>query len=76
MKHEESKDGFGWEEQARTARWLAEHPGPVVLSNQVTERILELYSDLGYRLEPLNAPRRISSTGDRTPALEVQNIVE
>ncbi|MGH8615832.1 MAG: DNA adenine methylase [Gammaproteobacteria bacterium] len=74
-----SKDGFGWEEQERTARWLAEHPGPVVLSNQATERILELYGDLGYRLKKLDAPRRISCTGDRTPAPEViaiRNIVE
>lgn len=66
-----SKDGFGWEEQARTAQWLAEHPGPVVLSNQATKRILELYRDLGYRLKKRDAPRRISCTGDRTPAPEV-----
>lgn len=66
-----SKDGFGWEEQIRTAEWLAEHPGPVVLSNQATKRILELYQDLGYHLMKLDAPRRISCTGDRTPAPEV-----
>jgi DNA adenine methylase len=23
-----SKEGFGWEEQVRTAEWLARHPGP------------------------------------------------
>jgi DNA adenine methylase len=66
-----SKDGFGWEEQVRTAEWLASHPGPVVLSNQATKRILKLYDDLGYHLVKLNAPRRISCTGDRTPAAEV-----
>src|SRR6266571_3199408 len=49
-----SKDGFGWDEQVRTAMWLAEHTGPVVLSNQATKRILSLYGDLGYRLKPLN----------------------
>jgi len=66
-----SKDGFGWDEQVRTAEWLAEHAGPVVLSNQATSRIVELYEKLGYRLVKLNAPRGISCTGDRSPAAEV-----
>jgi len=66
-----SKGGFRWEEQAGTAKWLAKHQGPVVLSNQATERIVELYSRLKYRLIYLDAPRRISCTGDRTPAKEV-----
>jgi len=66
-----SKDGFGWDEQVRTAEWLAKHSGPVVLSNQATTRIVELYEKLGYRLVMLNAPRRISCTGDRSPAVEV-----
>ncbi len=66
-----SKDGFTWEEQVRTARWLARHPGPVVLSNQATERIIDLYQSLGFSLKFLRAPRRISCTGDRTPAREV-----
>ena len=66
-----AKDGFGWDEQVKTAQWLAKHPGPVVLSNQATKRIVELYMDLGYELVNLDAPRRISCTGDRTPAVEV-----
>lgn len=66
-----SKDGFSWEDQERTAEWLAEHPGPVVLSNQATKRIVKLYKSLGYRLIKLDAPRRISCTGDRTAAREV-----
>jgi DNA adenine methylase len=66
-----SKDGFGWHEQVRTAEWLAKHPGPVVLSNQATDRITKLYRRLGYTLTPLTAPRLISCTGDRTPAEEV-----
>jgi len=66
-----SKDGFGWDEQVRAATWLATHPGPVVLSNQWTDRIEKLYRDLGYDLTPLIAPRLISCTGDRTPANEV-----
>lgn len=66
-----ARGGFGWDEQVRTAEWLATHPGPVVLSNQATPRIRDLYRSLGYRLAFLNAPRRISCTGDRTPAVEV-----
>jgi len=66
-----AKDGFAWEDQVKAAEWLSKHDGPVVLSNQATEQIIELYSDLGYRLVYLKAPRRISCTGDRTPALEV-----
>ncbi len=66
-----SKDGFDWENQVKTAEWLAEHPGPVILSNQATKRVIALYQKLGYRLRFLSAPRRISCTGDRTPAPEV-----
>lgn len=66
-----AKEGFGWEEQVRAAEWLARHPGPVVLSNQATKRIVRLYRRLGFRLKFLSAPRMISCTGDRTPAREV-----
>ena len=66
-----SRFAFGWDEQVRLARWLAGHRGPVVLSNQATERILGLYESLGFRLELVEAPRSISRTGDRTPAREV-----
>lgn len=66
-----SQNGFGWDEQVRTAEWLAKHPGPVVLSNQATDRIVKLYKKLRYKLTLLDAPRLISCTGDRTPAKEV-----
>ena len=66
-----SKGGFGWDAQVRAASWLADHPGPVVLSNQATPRIRTLYRRLGYRLTMVTAPRLISCTGDRTPAVEV-----
>lgn len=66
-----AKDGFDWDDQIRTAEWLANHRGPVALSNQATKRIVQLYSDLGYTLVYLRAPRRISCSGDRTPAKEV-----
>lgn len=66
-----SREGFRWEDQVRLAGWLAAHPGPVVLSNQATPRIVRLYEDAGFDLRFLAAPRRISCTGDRTPAREV-----
>jgi DNA adenine methylase len=66
-----SKEAFGWEEQVRLAKWLARHPGPVVLSNQATRRIRKLYRDLGFRLSLREAPRMISCNGDRTKAIEV-----
>jgi DNA adenine methylase len=66
-----SQGGFTWEDQVRTAELLARHPGPLVLVNQATPRILRLYRDLGYTIRTVDAPRRISCTGDRTPAQEV-----
>ncbi len=69
--HQYSRFGFDWSEQVRLARWLSVHKGPVVLSNQATERVLALYESLGFRLTLVEAPRSISRTGDRTPAREV-----
>ncbi len=66
-----AKDGFTWDDQVRTADWLARHKGPVVLSNQATNRIIALYKKLGFVLQFLRAPRMISCTGDRTPARDV-----
>jgi DNA adenine methylase len=66
-----SQGGFSWDDQVRTATSLAKHPGPVILVNQATHRITALYRELGYALEYHDAPRRISCTGDRTPAKEV-----
>lgn len=66
-----SKDGFDWHEQERAAEWLAHHPGPVILANQATDRIIALYTRLRFNLVFRKAPRMISCTGERHPALEV-----
>ena len=71
-----SPGGFSFDDQKRTAELLAKHPGPVVISNQATPRIVELYEDLGFKLSYLAGPRRISCTGDRTAAREVLAIKE
>lgn len=66
-----TRGGFSWEDQIRVATRLSQHPGPVVLVNQATSRVVALYADLGYALRYLDAPRRISCTGDRANAREV-----
>lgn len=66
-----SAGGFTMADQERTAAFLARHPGPVVLVNQATHRIERLYRRLGYTVTFFDAPRRISCTGDRTPAREI-----
>ena len=66
-----SAGGFSWDDQVRTAELLANHTGPVVISNQATKRIVKLYQGLGFTLSYLKGPRRISCTGDRTAAKEV-----
>lgn len=66
-----SAGGFTWDDQVRLAGWLSQQQGAVVLSNQATERIIALYTAHGFTLTYLDAPRRISANGDRTPAREV-----
>src|SRR5262245_32650885 len=66
-----SAGGFSWDDQVRTAEQLADHPGPVALSNQATPRIVKLYKQLGFKLQYLQAPRRISCNGNRAAAREV-----
>lgn len=53
------------------AEWLCSHKGPVVASNQATERIVDLYRSFGFSIKLLDAPRRISCKGDRKPAKEI-----
>lgn len=66
-----SQGGFSWDDQVRTAEFLARHRGPVILVNQFTKRIDTLYRKLGYSVDYCDAPRRISCTGDRKPAREI-----
>lgn len=66
-----SPGGFSWADQVRLAEWLAQHQGPVIASNQATEKILDLYGRLGFNIELLAAPRMIACNGDRTRAREM-----
>jgi DNA adenine methylase len=55
-----SQGGFSWDDQVRLAEWLALHDGPVILSNQATPKINDLYQQLGFDLDFIDAPRTIS----------------
>jgi len=65
-----AQQGFDWDDQVRLVEWLIKHDGPVVLSNQATPRIKELYRDLGFRLRYVDAPRRISCKGNKRQAVK------
>lgn len=62
---------FVWGDQVRLAEWLHSMDNPILISNQATDRIIKLYSSLGFQLMTLPAPRMISCDGNRTKALEV-----
>jgi DNA adenine methylase len=66
-----SQQDFTWDDQERLAEWLSRHSGRVVVSNQATDRILALYENLGFRVNTVEAPRRIACNGNRKPALEM-----
>ena len=67
-----SAGGFSWQDQVRLANWLANHDGPIVVSNHATARILKLYQERDFDVsQVVPAPRMINCTGDRSPALEM-----
>jgi len=65
-----AQEDFGWNDQVRLVRFLVRHRGPAVLSNQATDRIIDLYREAGFAIAFLDAPRRISCK-ERKPAREV-----
>ena len=66
-----SSGGFGWEDQERTAEWLADTSRAGRARQPGDDRASSALSRAGFELTFLDAPRRISCTGDRTPASEV-----
>lgn len=61
-------EGFSWEDQIRLVDWLVEHPGPVVLSNNATDRIVNLYESHGFEITRLNGRgASIALTADTRP---------
>lgn len=61
------KQSFPWERQLELANLLAVHPGPVVTTNNPSDRIVELYTSLGFtrvnkhRFNHMKAPKIQSS---------------
>ena len=67
-----SADGFTWKDQERVARWASDLQVPVVITNQATKRILNLYEDLGFKLDIVEVPRFINCVGNkRGPVKEI-----
>lgn len=66
-----AKEDFAWADQLRLVEWLTQIQAPMVVTNQATPRILALYAEAGFTITTLLAPRRIASSGDRTPVLEL-----
>ena len=62
---------FTWDDQVKLASTLAELNCPVVASNKATDRVQDLYKGLGFDVEIISAPRKISCKGDRSPVDEI-----
>lgn len=58
--------GFSWADHERLAKLLAHHPGPVVLVNAATGRVLDLYHELGFETQVVDAPQRMHLLTGRT----------
>lgn len=65
--------GFTLADQVRLATMLAKHLSPVVIQNQSTPRIRELYRRMGFKLEYVPAPRRIGGVKVVREVVEVRN---
>lgn len=70
--------GFSWREQELVATWAGAHSGPVVLCNQATSRIVELYRDLQFTIIPVQRIERMRSgeQGTAQEILAIRNITE
>lgn len=66
-----SRGGFDYGSQIRLAQWLSRHTGPVIATNQATDRIIDLYKSYGFQVTTRIVQRRISCKSDRPPAIEM-----
>lgn len=62
---------FPWADQVRLAKHLINHPGPVLISNAATQRIIDLYENLGFEVRTLMVKRSVDPHGDRSNAKEI-----
>jgi DNA adenine methylase len=66
-----TSSGFTWEDQVELATIASKLDAIVIASNSASPEILELYRDLGFNVETIQAARTVAANGDRTPALEM-----
>lgn len=66
-----SKNDFTWEDQKQVIEWAINTGEKFIISNQATDRIVDLYNNYGLNTEIVMAPRRISANGNRDKAKEV-----
>jgi DNA adenine methylase len=62
---------FSWTDQVRLAQWLASLKVPVVASNRASERVLSLYTELGFHIALIDAPRSMAANGGRARVKEM-----
>ena len=60
-----SKDGFSWEQQVQLAHFLSKYNGPVITSNKATDRIINLYEKLNFKVYYLDEQIKIKANGER-----------
>ena len=65
------KDGFDFQAHMKLALWAFDQIGPIVVSNAWSLSLSVVYCQMGFDMIKIEAPRRISRTGDRTPAEEM-----
>jgi DNA adenine methylase len=66
-----TKDCFSWEDQVELAEKLSKHKGIVIATNKATDRIISLYSNLGFDVKYVLMSRMISSDGNRDKVKEI-----
>lgn len=69
--HDYVAGGFSWADQVRLADWLESANVPVFACNLATDRIIDLYTEKGFDIQYVNAPRAIACNGDRAKVREV-----
>ena len=65
------RQGFSWNDQVRLVSFLSNHTGPVIVSNHVTDRVIELYERNFDGLVVYESRRAITSSARRDHAQEV-----
>jgi DNA adenine methylase len=66
-----AQQDFKWEDQLRLVNWLSQLNCTVIASNSYDDTLVKLYSDAGFIVSDVIAPRSISCNGDRTPVKEM-----